>query len=320
MAENLILNGKTYEGVKAVIITNSKGEQTLYFTDAVRTINGQEPDENGNINIEGGGVDSEELTAAVEDALKEAKDRGDFHGFPGPRGDSGVYIGTSNPPPEVNVWIDPSGTPSSIETWEFDLEDGTTEKKNVVVNPAKDVLKIRQSDGTFAEVPSLVGPQGPSGPAGPQGPEGPQGKQGPQGLRGYTGPQGQQGIQGPKGDKGDTGPAGPQGPQGLKGNKGDKGDTGSVGPRGVQGPRGYIGPAGPAGPQGPYGPQGPKGDKGEQGPPGESGVITSINGLFTISVDPDGNMYVISADGENTPLIEYDAETGNLYYNIPEEV
>lgn len=57
-------------------------------------------------------------------------------GEQGERGDpghSGVYVGSNTPPEGYNVWIDPSGQPTSTEDWEFDLEDGTTEIKTVVV-------------------------------------------------------------------------------------------------------------------------------------------------------------------------------------------
>ena len=68
------------------------------------------------------------------------------------------------------------------------------------------ILRVKQEDGTWAEVPAIVGPQGPQGETGATGPQGPKGD---------------------KGDKGDTGPQGPQGEPGAKGDKGDKGDNGS---------------------------------------------------------------------------------------------
>ena len=46
---------------------------------------------------------------------------------------SGVYVGTATPPASATVWIDPSGEPSSTEDWVFEMEDGTTETKTVVV-------------------------------------------------------------------------------------------------------------------------------------------------------------------------------------------
>ena len=60
-----------------------KGQDfSLRDSGAVRKVNNLVPDENGNINVEtaGGGVDPEELTAAVEAALAEAKASGEFDG------------------------------------------------------------------------------------------------------------------------------------------------------------------------------------------------------------------------------------------------
>ncbi|WP_269478291.1 collagen-like triple helix repeat-containing protein [Hominibacterium faecale] len=88
-------------------------------------------------------------------------------------------------------------------------------------------------------------------------------------------------------DNGDfIGPPGPQGNTGNKGEKGDKGDTGATGPAGITGP---------------------------QGPPGESGVTTPVNSFFTMSVDPDGNLWANHADG-GAPDFEYDSATGALYF------
>lgn len=66
------------------------------------------------------------------------------------------------------------------------------------------ILKIKDENGNFINIPSIIGEQG------PQGERGPQGEQGPQGI---------QGVQGPQGEKGDTGEQGP------KGDKGDPGET-----------------------------------------------------------------------------------------------
>lgn len=80
-----------------------------------------------------------------------------------------------------------------------------------------------------------------------------------------------------------------------------------------QGPQGERGLQGVQGVQGIQGEKGEKGDKGDKGDTGESGVITSINGFFTLSVDSDGNLYAYSAEDGTTPEFEYDSETGNLY-------
>jgi hypothetical protein len=37
------------------------------------------------------------------------------------------------------------------------------------------VLKVKNTDGTWTDIPALVGPQGEQGPAGPEGPQGPKG-------------------------------------------------------------------------------------------------------------------------------------------------
>ena len=53
--------------------------------------------------------------------------------------------------------------------------------------------------------------------------------------------------------------------------------------------------------------------KGVKGDRGDSGVTTPINGFFTMYVDEDGNLWVLSED-DLTNTFEYDAETGNLYF------
>lgn len=78
MDNTVIINGRAYTGVKTIVVTTAEGKQVQYFTDPVRTINGIAPDENGNIVVETGGVDDAELTAAVEAAIQEAKDSGEF--------------------------------------------------------------------------------------------------------------------------------------------------------------------------------------------------------------------------------------------------
>ena len=71
-----------------------------------------------------------------------------------------------------------------------------------------EILKIKDSQGNWVEIPAIIGPKGDTGEQGPQGP------------------------QGIKGDTGDTGPQGPQGEQGLTGEQGPKGDTGPQGEKG----------------------------------------------------------------------------------------
>ena len=53
--------------------------------------------------------------------------------------------------------------------------------------------------------------------------------------------------------------------------------------------------------------------KGVKGDRGDSGVTTPINGFFTMYVDEDGNLWVLSED-DLTNTFEYDESTGNLYF------
>lgn len=87
------------------------------------------------------------------------------------------------------------------------------------------ILRVKNENGEWIDVPAIVGP---AGPAGEQGPAGKDGVQGPKGDKGDTGERGPEGIQGPIGE---TGPAGP---------KGDKGDQGPIGPEGPKGADGYT--------------------------------------------------------------------------------
>lgn len=59
--------------------------------------------------------------------------------------------------------------------------------------------------------------------------------------------------------------------------------------------------------------------QGAQGPRGESGITTQIRGMFTLSVDADGNLWAHCNNDELTAEnFRYDSETGNLYYVIPD--
>lgn len=69
MAENLVVNGQTYNGVKAIVLTTNEGEQIIYFANPVLSVNGATPDENGNVEILGGSGGSGGLTAAQINAL-----------------------------------------------------------------------------------------------------------------------------------------------------------------------------------------------------------------------------------------------------------
>lgn len=92
-------------------------------------------------------------------------------------GESGVYVGTGTPPANANVWVNPTGDPTSTEDWEFDMDDGSTDTKQVVVlnsdeataNGVLGILKVKQTDGTWKEIPALVGGKGDKGDKGDPG-------------------------------------------------------------------------------------------------------------------------------------------------------
>ena len=114
----------------------------------------------------------------------------------------GVHTGNDTPPETASVWINPDGEPTSTEDWEFDMEDGSTDTKRVVVvgsgeaNGYAAILKVKQDDGTWVEIPAIVGRKGDKGD--------------PFVYADFTAEQLEQ-LRGPKGDKGDS----------IKGDKGD---------------------------------------------------------------------------------------------------
>lgn len=90
----------------------------------------------------------------------------------GPPGATGVYIGSDTPPEHANVWVNPAGDPTGTEDWEFDMLDGTTDEKTVVVIGAEDgsgrlgILRVRNADGTWTDIPAIVGAKGDKGDPG----------------------------------------------------------------------------------------------------------------------------------------------------------
>ena len=93
MAENIVVNGQTYEDVDSFNAVNEVGEPVMFYPDAVR-YNAQEltaeqqAQARSNLGITGTGADGKD----------------------GEKGDPGVYVGTEEPTDEsVMVWIDPDG-------------------------------------------------------------------------------------------------------------------------------------------------------------------------------------------------------------------
>ena len=50
---------------------------------------------------------------------------------------SGVHVGSDTPPDDATVWIDPNGDATRTEAWEFEMEDGSTVTKTVVVTESE---------------------------------------------------------------------------------------------------------------------------------------------------------------------------------------
>ena len=83
----------------------------------------------------------------------------------GNKGTSGVHFGADAPPSNATIWINPNGEPTTIENWEFDLEDGNTEAKTVVVLGSNDstdsdklpLLKVKDENGNWVEIPAIKG-------------------------------------------------------------------------------------------------------------------------------------------------------------------
>lgn len=100
-----------------------------------------------------------------------------------------------------------------------------------------DILRIKDENGVWQNVPALVGPPGKNGA---------QGEPGPAGSDGFspiaTVTQTETGATISIQDKSGTTTATIT--NGAKGEKGDKGDTGDQGPQGIQGIQGPQGPAG----------------------------------------------------------------------------
>ena len=238
-----------------------------------------------------GAISQEDLQAATNEALAQAKASGEFDGPQGPAGPKGDTGDTG--PQGIQGPAGPQG----------------------------------EKGDTGATGPQ--GPEGPQGPQGIQGDTGAQGPQGPQGEKGDTGPQGTAGADGAQGPAGADGKDGVSVTHSWAGTvltvtsasgtsssdlKGDKGDTGNTGPAGEKGDKGDTGEQGPAGPkgdpgeQGLQGIQGPKGDTGATGPAGADGVSP------TVSTSKSGNVTtitIVDATGTKTATIN-DGAKGDI--------
>lgn len=82
-------------------------------------------------------------------------------------------------------------------------------------------LVFTLTDGSTADLGSVVGPKGEKGETGARGPKGDTGAKGETGAAGAQGPKGETGERGPKGETGAQGPKGDTGAQGPKGDTGE---------------------------------------------------------------------------------------------------
>ena len=129
----------------------------------------------------------------------------------------------------------------------------------------------------------------------------------------------------PRGKDGRDGVDGAQGPQGIPGTAAAKGATytpyvSEAGVISFTNDGGLPNPEpvnikGPKGDNGDKGEPGPQGTPGVKGDPGESGIVTPISGMFTLSVDEDGNLWAYYNDADAPPKFELDG-AGDLDYII----
>jgi hypothetical protein len=90
---------------------------------------------------------------AVSDALKNFVPGG------GGSGSGGIYVGSSTPPEGANVWIDTDTEDfGSLEDWNFEMDDGSTVTKTIIVPQDKVLvgLRVKQPDGTWLDIPAIV--------------------------------------------------------------------------------------------------------------------------------------------------------------------
>lgn len=142
-------------------------------------------------------VDPKAVRTEPQDLTQEEQKQGRTN-----LGIKGIHFGDDNPDADDVVWVDPNGEPTSTEDWEFDMEDGTTDTKRVVVvgsaeeNGHAGILRVRREDGTWAEIPAITGRKGEKGEAFTYE------DFTPEQLKALTGPKGETGPQGQKGDPG----------------------------------------------------------------------------------------------------------------------
>ena len=104
-----------------------------------------------------GAISQDQLGNAVNQALLEAKETGEFDGAPGKDGNPGVYVGSGDMPEGYNVQIDPNGDAFTVDDLITSPMVGATAtaagKAGLVPAPAAgDNGKFLRGDGTWGEI------------------------------------------------------------------------------------------------------------------------------------------------------------------------
>ena len=104
-------------------------------------------------------------TMSIRNGYDGKDGKNGIDGTNGKDGISGVHVGTSTPPEGTTVWIETSGEYGHTEEWEFTDENGNIHTKNIIIPPNKALvgLRIKQPDGSWQEIPALIGRQGENG-------------------------------------------------------------------------------------------------------------------------------------------------------------
>ena len=217
---------------------------------------------------------ADELPNAVNTALAQAKESGEFKGEQGPQGEIGPKGDTGEPGTQGEQGLQgPQG------------EKGDPGEAGSQGEPGADGMSCTHSwNGTTLTITSASGTSSAD-------------------LKGEKGEPGEKGESGEKGDKGDKGDPGEKGEDGADGQPGKDGYTPKKGvdyfdgEKGEPGEKGESGEKGEKGDKGDTGEQGPEGPAGPQGEPGEAGFSPSVS----VSKTTNGiTISVTNADGTTT--------------------
>lgn len=279
--------------------------EKLVPSGVVKTVNGTPPDENGNVDVAGGGdsnvvvvtydnttmkasMTGTEIYAAIKSGKTVVLNDGHFQKFmqfvDGSSARAVVCSTGLVPVVKGSVWSGTFEVMSEATDILFVDADGNVIKKNSSVTvPTPTYLddnKVLVAVGDYYGSTKWVDPSTLPGGGGKDGVSATHEWNGTvltitsasgTSSADLKGDKGDTGAQGPKGDTGSQGIQGIQGIQGEPGAKGDKGDPGADGAKGDKGDPGEKGEQGEQGPKGDKGDQGIQGEKGETGETGAKG-------------------------------------------------